>query len=231
MNKKILIAIFVIVAIVVGVVAYFVLSDYQQEEKLTAELTEISNLSNSENMDINKINEMLDRTVTKGDYAVVEQACKEYLKDSFDNIVKIAEVMNDDKITNVLTVSNYQEDGKEFTNTKNYITTTKQTLEDCKAKYVEFFTQEKAMSYINDKGLDSYYTDLYKNEFVGDIESQYTDKTVENSIDEILGILNVYEEVINFLVENQNSWEISNDNIVFNSQSLSDQYTELVNKL
>ena len=146
-------------------------------------------------------------------------------------IVKIAEVMNDDKITNVLTVSNYQEDGKEFTNTKNYITTTKQTLEDCKAKYVEFFTQEKAMSYINDKGLDSYYTDLYKNEFVGDIESQYTDKTVENSIDEILGILNVYEEVINFLVENQNSWEISNDNIVFNSQSLSDQYTELVNKL
>lgn len=231
MNKKILIAIFVIVAIVIGVVAYFVLSDYQQEEKLTAELTEISNLSNSENMDINKINEMLDRTVTKGDYAVVEQACKEYLKDSFDNIVKIAEVMNDDKITNVLTVSNYQEDGKEFTNTKNYITTTKQTLEDCKAKYVEFFTQEKAMSYINDKGLDSYYTDLYKNEFVGDIESQYTDKTVENSIDEILGILNVYEEVINFLVENQNSWEISNDNIVFNSQSLSDQYTELVNKL
>ena len=231
MNKKILIAIFVIVAIVVGVVAYFVLLDYQQEEKLTAELTEISNLSNSENMDINKINEMLDRTVTKGDYAVVEQACKEYLKDSFDNIVKIAEVMNDDKITNVLTVSNYQEDGKEFTNTKNYITTTKQTLEDCKAKYVEFFTQEKAKSYINDKGLDSYYTDLYKNEFVGDIESQYTDKTVENSIDEILGILNVYEEVINFLVENQNSWEISNDNIVFNSQSLSDQYTELVNKL
>ena len=231
MNKKILIAIFVIVAIVIGVVAYFVLSDYQQEEKLTAELTEISNLSNSENMDINKINEMLDRTVTKGDYAVVERACKEYLKDSFDNIVKIAEVMNDDKITNVLTVSNYQEDGKEFTNTKNYITTTKQTLEDCKAKYVEFFTQEKAMSYINDKGLDSYYTDLYKNEFVGDIESQYTDKTVENSIDEILGILNVYEEVINFLVENQNSWEISNDNIVFNSQSLSDQYTELVNKL
>lgn len=231
MNKKILIAIFVIVAIVIGVVAYFVLSDYQQEEKLTAELTEISNLSNSENMDINKINEMLDRTVTKGDYAVVEQVCKEYLKDSFDNIVKIAEVMNDDKITNVLTVSNYQEDGKEFTNTKNYITTTKQTLEDCKAKYVEFFTQEKAMSYINDKGLDSYYTDLYKNEFVGDIESQYTDKTVENSIDEILGILNVYEEVINFLVENQNSWEISNDNIVFNSQSLSDQYTELVNKL
>ena len=231
MNKKILIAIFVIVAIVIGVVAYFVLSDYQQEEKLTAELTEISNLSNSENMDINKINEMLDRTVTKGDYAVVEQACKEYLKDSFDNIVKIAEVMNDGKITNVLTVSNYQEDGKEFTNTKNYITTTKQTLEDCKAKYVEFFTQEKAMSYINDKGLDSYYTDLYKNEFVGDIESQYTDKTVENSIDEILGILNVYEEVINFLVDNQNSWEISNDNIVFNSQSLSDQYTELVNKL
>ena len=231
MNKKVLIAIGIIVAIVVGVIAYIVFSDFQQEEKLKTELTELSELSNSENMDINKINEMLDRTVTTGDYAVVEQACKAYLSDSFDNVMKMAEVINDSKLTSVLTVANYQEDGKEFTNTKEYIQTTKQTLEDCKAKYVEFFTEEKAMSYINDKALDSYYTDLYKSEFVGDIENEYTDKTVENSIDEILGILDVYEEVINFLVENQANWEIQDSNIVFNSQSLSDKYTELVSKL
>ena len=231
MNKKVLIAVIIIVAIIVGVFAYFVFSDYKQEEKLKTELTEISTLSNSGDMDINKVNEMLDRTVTKGDYAIVEKACKAYLRDSFDNIIKMAEVMNDSKITSVLTVYNYQEDGKEFVNTKSYITTTRQTLEDCKAKYVEFFTEEKAMSYINDKGLDSYYTDLYKNEFVGDIESQYTDKTVENSINEILDILNIYEEVINFLVENKNNWEIQDSNIVFNSQSLSDKYSEIVNKL
>ena len=87
------------------------------------------------------------------------------------------------------------------------------------------------MSYINDKGLDSYYTDLYKEEFVGDMENAKSDDEVENSIDDIISILNTSEEVLNLLSQNQDSWEIDGENIVFNSDSLSNQYDELVNSL
>ena len=87
------------------------------------------------------------------------------------------------------------------------------------------------MSYINDKGLDSYYIDLYKNEIVGDIESANDTSEVENSIDEIISILNKSEEVINFLVENKNNWKIENDTIVFNNNNLADQYDELISQL
>ena len=92
-------------------------------------------------------------------------------------------------------------------------------------------TEEKAMSYINDKGLDSYYTDLYKNEFIGDMSSASQDTTVQDSIDEVIGILNTSEEVLNLLSENQDSWEIDGENISFNSESLSNQYDELINSL
>lgn len=122
-------------------------------------------------------------------------------------------------------------DGKDFTESKNYITSTRAELEERKNKYSEFFTEEKAMSYINDKDLDSYYIDLYKEEFVGDMSTVKNDKTVENSIDEIISILNTEEEVLNLLSENQNSWEIQGENIVFNSDSLSNQYDELINSL
>lgn len=45
-------------------------------------------------------------------------------------------------------------------------------LEEYKNKYYEYLTEEKAMSYLNTKDLDSYYVDFYKNEIVGYIETE-----------------------------------------------------------
>ena len=47
MKKKILIIVGIIILIVIGVIAYFVITDLQQEDKLTAELQEISHLNNT----------------------------------------------------------------------------------------------------------------------------------------------------------------------------------------
>ena len=231
MKKKILIVLLIIIVIAIIGVGYFVYTDLQQEEKLKTELTELSELSNAQDIDINEINNRLDRIVTKGDYATVEEAFKTYLREIFDNSLQMANILNDEKITTLLTAENYQDDGKDFKNSKEYITTTKATLEDCKNKYTEFLTEEKAMSYINDKGLDSYYTDLYKEEFVGDMTLASQDTTVQDSIDEIIELLNTSEKVLNLLSENQNSWEIDGENIVFDNENLSNQYDELINSL
>lgn len=231
MKKKILIIVGIIILIVIGVIAYFVITDLQQEDKLTAELQEISNLVNSQNIDIDQINERLDRTVTRGDYAVVEQSFKQYLKDNFDVSMKIADILNDEKLTTILTADNYKQDGKDFVETKNYISTTRDQLETYKTEYKDFFTEDKVMSYINDKNLDSYYTDLYKQELVGDIESDNETEVVESAVNDVIGILDIYEEVINFLVDNQNSWNVQDDTIEFTSESLQNQYNSLIDKL
>lgn len=231
MKKKILITLLIIIVIALIGVGYFVFTDMQQEEKLKNELTELSELSNAQEINIDEINNRLDRIVTKGDYATVENAFKTYLRENFNNSIQIANILNDEKITTLLTVENYKKDGKDFIKSKDYITTAKTTLEDCKNKYTEFLTEEKAMSYINDKGLDSYYTDLYKEEFVGDMSSASQDTTVQDSIDEIIKLLNTSEKVLNLLSENQNSWELDGENIVFDNQNLSNQYDELINSL
>ena len=231
MKKKILIALLIIIVLIIGVIAYFLISDLKQEEKLISEINELDNLVNAQEINIEQIKEKLNKIETRGDYATVEKAFKQYLSDNFDNIIKISEILNDEKLVNILTAKNYQEDGPDFITTKEYITNTRQELEERKLAYTEFFTEEKAMSYINDKGLDSYYIDLYKNEIVDDIESANDTSEVENSIDEIISILNKSEEVINFLVENKNNWKIENDTIVFNNNNLADQYDELISQL
>lgn len=230
MKKKIIISIIVFIVVILGIIACCVISDLNQEGKIENELMEISNLIDPENMDLEAINARLDITVSKGDYAVVEKAFKNYLRDNFNNITKISEILNDDKITSLLTVENYKNDGKEFTETKKYITETRETLENCKTTYIELLTEEKAMSYINDKEVDSYYINFYKQQLVGDLESQ-EDSSVVDSIDELIKILDTSEEVIDFLVKNKDNWDIEDDNIVFSSEKLSNEYDKLIDTL
>ena len=230
MKKKIIIAVVVIVALIIGVLGYMVISDMGQEDKLKTELSEINDLANAETIDMDEINKRLDRTVTTGDYAKVEEAFKSYLRDSFNNSIEIADLINDERITTLLTADNYKTDGKDFTESKNYISTTKQKLEECKEKYSEYMTKEKAMSYIEDKGLDSYYVDLYEQEYVGDMDSA-KDTTVEDSIDEIISLLDTSEKVLNLLSNNQDTWNVEGDNIVFSNDSIRNQYDELINSI
>ena len=88
MKKKVLIIIVILAIIILGLIAYFVVSDFMQEDKLKAELNELSQLSNAENIDIDKINQKLDTIVTKDDYAIVERAFKDYLSDSLKTVLK-----------------------------------------------------------------------------------------------------------------------------------------------
>ena len=230
MKKKIIIAVVVIVALIIGVLGYMVIFDMGQEDKLKTELSEINDLANAETIDMDEINKRLDRTVTTGDYAKVEEAFKSYLRDSFNNSIEIADLINDERITTLLTADNYKTDGKDFTESKNYISTTKQKLEEYKEKYSEYMTKEKAMSYIEDKGLDSYYVDLYEQEYVGDMDSA-KDTTVEDSIDEIISLLDTSEKVLNLLSNNQDTWNVEGDNIVFSNDSIRNQYAELINSI
>lgn len=231
MKKKILIIIGIIVGIIIGLIAYFVVSDLKQEDKLRNELIEISNLVNEENIDIDKVYKRLDTIVTKDDYKEVEKSFKSYLKDSFDNSTLMLNILNDEKITNILTVENYKKDGKDFKETKEYIKKTIKDLEECKNKYYEFFTEEKAMSYINNKDLDNYYIDFYKDEILKDIEEEKNDKTIEETINDVVSLLQKSEKVIDFLIENKSSWNIEGDNISFDSNSLINKYNKLTSEL
>ena len=232
MKKKILLGVGIVVLVFAGIVGYMVVSDLGQEDKLKEELNSLNELVNADNIDLDLIYERLDRTVTKGDYAKVEKSFKTYLKDSFDNSIEIVNLLNDERITTSLTAANYVEDGPDFINTKVYLTETKTKLEECKTKYQEFLTYDKVMSYIEDKNLDSYYIDLYKNEYVGDMDNTITeDDEMVTSINEIIELLNNTEEIIDFLIANKGSWNVEVENINFDTNALAEQYDVLLNKL
>ena len=229
MKKKwiILLVIGVILLLgILGFLAYNTVSKLQQKSKLTMEMNEIATIIASNEYTEESINKRLDSRVTKGDYGKVENAAKSYLKDVIQLNLELIDLIKDDRIGNMLTVENYEEDGPWFTNTKTYLDTTIQRLEEMKKDYAEYMSEEKIMSYIEKENVDEDYQELYKT-VMG--ESQYEEITA--SLNELIDVLNKSNDIIDFLKENAGSWIIQDDMIVFSTNELIDEYNNLVNEL
>ena len=230
--KKVLIIIGVILALFIAVIAVLIVKDYNQEEKLRQELNEIDSMINFEDFDYDAVNERLGKTISSGDYLVVEKAAKKYLKDTIDITLTIVNILNDEKLVNILTAENYKNDGPNFINSKLYIKNTKEKLENNKTKILNQMNNETVLSYVENKNLDSYYIDFYKSlSFSSEAEINKNKQEMEDSIDSVIDMLNVYDEIIDFLIENKNEWTIDGEYIVFSTEKLGNQYDELLLKL
>ena len=233
MKKKILIIAGIILVLIVAIIAYTVVTDMKQEEKLTEEFKYIDGLVEKEETETDEIKEALERTVTtRGDYLKTEKAYKQYLKDAYKNMETMTNILEDEKIENSLIAQNYKEDGPEFEETKKYLAETKQSLEDGKNKFYELLTEDGAMKYIKDQNVDSYYEEIYNKEIQGYINLEEKEgDTLKDSIDDVIDVLTISEKVINFLSENKDSWEIEDDSIVFDTEKLSDEYDNLISEI
>ena len=229
MKKKILITLAVLVIIVVGIIAFFVVSDIQQEKKFNDEMLALENMMNTDELDFEAIYEKTDLIVTKGDYGIIEKAIKSYIKDTALVAEKIIDAINSEEFGTIISIENFEEDGKEFTESKEFIKTTRENLEQYKEEYGNQFDEEKIMSYINDKNLDEYYVDLYKNEVL--TVSQEDNQTVQDSIDQVIDLLDKMEDAIDYLIENKDDWNVIDGSLMFLDQDKLDEYQDILSRI
>ena len=230
-KKIVFIVIGIIILVLLGIFGYMVADEMNQTNKLIIEVDEVSQMFNQTSLDYEAIEQKLSTNVSKGDYLVVEKAVKQYLSDALASMKELQSVVDDDRITTLLTIDNYAEDGPDFVNTKEYIQNTRTTLENLKNEFISYTTQEKMDEYISDKGLDEYYIELY-NELMGGDEIMQADiEELESSLDSIINMLNNTDVVIDFLIENKDSWELQGENIVFFSNDLVNEYNELTSNI
>lgn len=230
-KKHIFIIIGVVILLLLVPIIYGVVKDLKQEDTLKKELDTLYEVTNKEPIDRNEVNKILDRTVTtSSDYKKVEIAYKKYTRDCFSILTDIMDVLEDNRLVEVLTAENYQQDGKDFTETKKYLKETKEKLQRVIKNYNEYFTEEKAMSYL-DKNLDSYYQDFYKDEVVGNLDKTKEDDEVISSINDLITLIDQETDVINFLVKNKDAWTIEDSAISFTTDDLIDAYNNLIGKI
>ena len=230
-KKIVFIVIGIIILVLLGIFGYMVVDEMNQTNKLIIEVGEVSQMFNQTSLDYEIIEQKLSTNVSKGDYLVVEKAVKQYLSDALASMKELQSVVDDDRITTLLTIDNYAEDGPDFVNTKEYIQNTRTALENLKNEFISYTTQEKMDEYISDKGLDEYYIELYNELMGGDKIMQADIEELESSLDSIINMLSNTEVVIDFLIENKDSWQLQGENIVFFSNDLVNEYNELTSNI
>lgn len=235
MNKSFKIFLNIVIIAAVGLVAFLVIRNFMTDGKVQREIKEIYNLiynSDEETYDLETIYTKLDDVVSNDGYAIVEIVAKDYLSDVFDKILELEDIINDERMNNVLTVTNYKEDGPNFTDTINYLDETKQKVLNLKASMLGDLEVNTIMSYIINEDLEESYIDLYGTlEFAKESNINKNKENIESAVDSFVSQIEGMENVIDFLIENKNEWEINDDMIVFDDTSLSNEYNDMISSI
>lgn len=226
-SKKLFISILSISIFVILTIIYLTIQNIIMQRKLSNEVEKLTS------MDI-----MTDRyevkVSTRGDYAKVEKAIKQYLKDYSESFQMVINILNDEKLKKVLSAKNYKEDGPEFITTSSYLEKTQKDFNDNMNKLIKLTKKNEIIKYIEKENLDDYYVNLYREYMLDEgLETNIKNSQLqlEATTKSINNLINVDIEVINFLKESKDNWIIEEEKIVFYKQELLNKYNELISKV
>lgn len=227
-KKKTILMILVIVAILVLIAlgGFFGYQKYQ-EYLLSRETDKIGNL------DILK--DQVDMEVyTTGDYAVVEKTMKNYISNYGKISQQVITLIDDETLKNLLTVERIEQDGKEFHDTLTYLEKKKTDIENTMNQMITMTSDQEIMNAIKKEKVSVSYQNLYRKMMLDSDIATALKQEQNNLIDtkeKTIAFIDNYIKIFEFLKENGSSYMVSDGQILFQNESLYQQYQSLVNSL
>lgn len=218
-SKIVIILILVIAALVIVGGIIFVTNratNSKQENTLNEEIQNI--------VSTKTVNEEIK---TKGKYAKVEKALKDYLKEYLDNANELNNLYKDALLKDSLTAENFKNDGPEFAKTKENIQKVKDTEQKIKTRLEEMVSENYINSKANELNLGKHYTDIY----INTLKLQDDVETLNKLIEKYDNCVTSIEEVLTFLTENKDNWAIKDNKVMFYKVNLLTKYNSLVTKV
>ncbi len=233
-KKKVIITVVVILVLILLVAGGFIFYHGNQTGKLIAEVNKLSEIQMT-NADGTLVEEPIDMEIkTTGSYAVVEETFKNYMNEIVTDTQALVDALDQEKIMNLVSIDNMKEDGPDFINSKEEITTMRDAISNYVAKMESLANEETLLSRIDDKDIGEYYKELYR-QLATDEESGVSLKDAIDDLktneEEAVQALNDLESIFNFLSDNKAEWQIEGEQIVFTTESSYEEYTNLMESL
>ena len=209
---------FLLLCLGVGVYVY---TDLRMEFKLEKEFEEIEKVLNKEKIDSKELNELLQNHETTGKYEEVEKAYKKYMMDYIEENNKVLEELKEIKVDLVLEVENISNDSSDeiLKSYQEKITKIKKDLEKRKS-------DKTINSYYSKEGSKDYYHRYLRGQVKRVFKTRYT-KNINNQIIKMENVLKQTSELLDFLKDNKENYQIEEDKIVFKKEELTDKYNQL----
>ena len=121
-------------------------------------------------------------------------------------------------------------DGKDFVISKNYLSNVNDNLDNYSKRVNKQLSNKKIMSYYNKYNLDSYYEELF-NDLINNFSYFGTESSFDKEIDYIKNFVKNIDNVITFLIDNKDYWNIVNYNIEFKNNEKLKEFELLISKV
>ncbi len=181
--------------------------------------------------DAQKINEVLGRTVSTGDYAKVETSLKNYVNDLVKNINGIEEIANNEAVYNSLEGEYLAKNAERLDDTIAILTEASKRTDVLAEDAKKLYDEKSVKAYIDDKNLAENYTSL----FIENAKMFYDDKSLHDDYSNTLSLLQssikVEIEAVEFLKNHRSDWKVMNGRLEFKDNNTSSQYTKILEKV
>ena len=94
-------------------------------------------------------------------YQEVEEVIEDYINDFYKQYQKVMSYADDQRLTTLLSVTNYLEDGKEFNSSLEYVEEVRARFQKDIDKLFQFCTKEGLVLFSKDTSLSDYYQDVF----------------------------------------------------------------------
>ena len=227
--KNIIISIVIVVVIIIGLIFFKAFKELKEEDILKQEIINYSN------KDLSKDNYPI-KVKTTGDRAYVEEAVKKYYKSLSDSVKIINSLLNDEKLTNILTINSLRNDSPNYTKSHTLISNTKSKVTK-ELENISRLCEEDTIKNLIDKEKLSdseYYYDFYLKLMYTkkDLENfKSTKKEMETLSNKLNEFLNKVDEILTFLETNANYIEYTDTDIYISDNNILNKYNNLIEEL
>lgn len=228
MNKKKFFIVFCIILLdIFLIIGFLVIRDSVSFNSLKNEVNELSKLDITKDRYNRKIK-------SSGDYAKVESAIKDFLDNYAVEIQNLSKMMNDEKLSSILSYDNYVADGPGFSNSIEYLDNSKKQYNEKIDQLIANLDDENIDNYIYTKMDDKYYISLYQELMhETDISKTLSDtkKLLEDSKVKMNNIYDTCLETLNYLKLYQDKWKLEDGEIKFQDDVMLNYYSSLISKV
>ena len=178
--------------------------------------------------DSQKISEVLDRTVSSGDYAKVEKSIKKYVGDIMKNINDIEEIAESEAVYNSLEGKYLEKNRDKLEATISELDKASKKIEALTSDYKKLYNEESVKGYIDGQDLSDSYSALFSE----NAKLFYDDKDLHNDYDSMLKVvadtIRVEAKAIDYLNKNKSAWKSVDGSISFTSSDVAAKYNDIL---
>lgn len=218
-----------ILGLIAAVLIGLLINNATAGARFEREITAINNAFLNGNTQ--KIDEILERTVSTGGYAKVETSLKKYVSDLVKNINGIKEVTDNEAVYDSLEGEYLAKNAKKLDSTIATLTDASKRVDALAKDAQKLYDEDSVKAYIDNQGLEESYTNL----FIENAKLFYGDKDLRDDYSNTLSLLRssikVEIEAVEFLKNHDSDWEVVNGNLKFKNENISRQYTRILEKV